>query len=198
MITAVTSAGEARGGGGVDGYSANVRSEPHHHQPTSLGERQHRISLPGSDLRALACGTQISICPIPLLHWSRTYHSRLQTPLVDGRKRPSRGSTQAHPFDIPPVGVTLNVKHTMGRLCYKCFAGGARSTTDACTPGVSSMKKSDLTCPECGAGYRRIELISMPGTRGEFRCLVCDHLLETYDGSRNVALRLTVQPERPK
>jgi len=23
-----------------------------------------------------------------------------------------------------------------------------------------SMKKSDITCPECGAGFRRIELIS--------------------------------------
>jgi hypothetical protein len=40
------------------------------------------------------------------------------------------------------------------------------------------MKKSDVTCSECGAGYRRIELISRPGTRGEFRCLVCDNLLD--------------------
>ena len=56
------------------------------------------------------------------------------------------------------------------------------------------MKKSDVTCPECGAGYRRIQLISRPGDGGEFRCLVCDHLLETFDGARTVALRLTVQP----
>jgi predicted Zn finger-like uncharacterized protein len=58
------------------------------------------------------------------------------------------------------------------------------------------MRKSDVTCPECGAGYRRIELISRPGDRGEFRCLVCDHLIEVFDGARIVALRLTVQPER--
>ena len=58
------------------------------------------------------------------------------------------------------------------------------------------MKKSDVTCPECGAGYRRIELVSKKGTKGEFRCLTCDHLLETFDGSTEVALRLTVQPEK--
>lgn len=55
------------------------------------------------------------------------------------------------------------------------------------------MRKSDVTCPECQAGYRRMELQSKPGTTGEFRCSVCDHLLETFDGSANVVLRLTVQ-----
>jgi transposase-like protein len=65
-------------------------------------------------------------------------------------------------------------------------------------PGVNltAMKKSDVTCPECHAGYRRIELQSKPGTLGEFRCLTCDHLLEIFDGSANVALRLTVQPAK--
>jgi rubredoxin len=58
------------------------------------------------------------------------------------------------------------------------------------------MRKSDVTCPECHAGYRRIELVSKPGTMGEFRCLWCDHVLEAYDGSTEVALRLTVQPEK--
>jgi hypothetical protein len=58
------------------------------------------------------------------------------------------------------------------------------------------MKKSDVTCSQCQAGYRRIELQSKPGTHGEFRCLTCDHLLETFDGSANVALRLTVQPKK--
>jgi predicted Zn finger-like uncharacterized protein len=58
------------------------------------------------------------------------------------------------------------------------------------------MKKSDVTCPECSAGYRRVELTSKPGTRGEFRCLVCGHLLEVFDGSTEVAIRLTVQPEK--
>jgi hypothetical protein len=54
------------------------------------------------------------------------------------------------------------------------------------------MQKSDVTCPECSAGYRRIELATQPGKQGEFRCLVCDHLLEVFDGSREIALRLTV------
>ena len=57
------------------------------------------------------------------------------------------------------------------------------------------MKKSDVTCPECSAGYRRIELAT-PGKQGEFRCLVCDHLLEVFDGSREIAVRLTVQPAK--
>jgi hypothetical protein len=60
----------------------------------------------------------------------------------------------------------------------------------------AKMKKSDVTCPNCRAGYRRIELASRPGAKGEYRCLLCDHLLEIFDGSTEVALRLTVQPER--
>jgi predicted Zn finger-like uncharacterized protein len=58
------------------------------------------------------------------------------------------------------------------------------------------MRKSDVTCPECKAGYRRIELVTSPGTKGEFRCRICSHLLEFFDGSREVALRLTVPPEK--
>lgn len=56
------------------------------------------------------------------------------------------------------------------------------------------MRKSDVTCPKCQAGYRRIELTSKIGVEGEFRCLVCDQVLELLDGSTEVALRLTVQP----
>jgi hypothetical protein len=56
------------------------------------------------------------------------------------------------------------------------------------------MKKSDVTCAKCHAGYRRVELFSKKGTRGEFRCLVCDEVLEVFDGSTDVAMRLTVQP----
>ena len=58
------------------------------------------------------------------------------------------------------------------------------------------MKKSDLICPTCHAGYRRIELTSLPGVKGEYRCLFCDELLERFDGSTDVAIRLTVQPEK--
>jgi hypothetical protein len=56
------------------------------------------------------------------------------------------------------------------------------------------MRKSDVTCPVCQAGYRRIDLTSRPGDRGEFHCLICDGVLEILDGSTAVALRLTVQP----
>jgi transposase-like protein len=58
------------------------------------------------------------------------------------------------------------------------------------------MKKGDITCSECKAGYRRIELATRKGTRGEYRCLLCSHVLEVFDGSTEVAIRLTVQPER--
>jgi transposase-like protein len=58
------------------------------------------------------------------------------------------------------------------------------------------MRKSDVICPECKAGYRRIELVSKKGIKREYRCLLCDHVLEVFDGSTDVALRLTVQPER--
>lgn len=58
------------------------------------------------------------------------------------------------------------------------------------------MRKSDIMCPNCHAGYRRVELASGKGTRGEFRCLFCDQLLEVFDGGTEVAIRLTVQPEK--
>jgi uncharacterized Zn finger protein len=58
------------------------------------------------------------------------------------------------------------------------------------------MKKSDITCPKCHAGYRRVELVSKKGTEGVFRCLLCDHVLEVFDGSADIAIRLTVQPEK--
>jgi transposase-like protein len=56
------------------------------------------------------------------------------------------------------------------------------------------MKKGDITCPACGAGFRRIELSFARGTNGEYRCPACDELLEIFDGSKLVAYRLTVQP----
>jgi predicted Zn finger-like uncharacterized protein len=58
------------------------------------------------------------------------------------------------------------------------------------------MKKDDVTCPECRAGFRRIELASSPGTAGEFRCPLCRHVLEISDGATGIAYRLTVAPEQ--
>jgi hypothetical protein len=56
------------------------------------------------------------------------------------------------------------------------------------------MKKYDVTCLECSAGFQRLELISEPGATGEYRCLVCKQTLEFFDGSKFVAYRLTVHP----
>jgi transposase-like protein len=61
---------------------------------------------------------------------------------------------------------------------------------------ICGMKKGDIICPECRAGYRRIELATSKGTTGEYRCLLCDHTLEVFDGSSEVAIRLTIQPEK--
>jgi transcription elongation factor Elf1 len=61
---------------------------------------------------------------------------------------------------------------------------------------LANMKKSDLTCSNCNAGYRRVELVSKKGSKGEFHCVVCNHVLEVLDGSTEVAIRLTVQPEK--
>ena len=60
------------------------------------------------------------------------------------------------------------------------------------------MRKSDLICSNCGAGYRRLELESKPGAKGQFRCLTCNEVLEVFDGSRDVAIRLTIQPTKRK
>jgi hypothetical protein len=60
------------------------------------------------------------------------------------------------------------------------------------------MRKSDLICSGCGAGYRRVELESKPGAKGQFRCLTCNALLEEFDGSHDVAIRLTIQPIKRK
>jgi predicted ATP-dependent protease len=45
---------------------------------------------------------------------------------------------------------------------------------------------------ERAAVHHRIELVSKKGTKGEFRFLLCNHILEVFDGSTEVALRLTV------
>jgi len=56
------------------------------------------------------------------------------------------------------------------------------------------MMQTDVTCPNCFAGYRRIQLYSRAGRPGEYRCRVCDCLLEVFDDSVEVAYRLTVHP----
>jgi hypothetical protein len=60
------------------------------------------------------------------------------------------------------------------------------------------MKKSDVQCTKCSAGYRRIELISRTGQPGIYHCLVCKQALEEFDGATEVAYRLTVTPAKKK
>jgi hypothetical protein len=54
------------------------------------------------------------------------------------------------------------------------------------------MKKSDLTCSNCHAGFERIEFAGRKGKRGEYLCPICDAVLEVLDGSKNIEYRLTV------
>jgi transposase-like protein len=61
---------------------------------------------------------------------------------------------------------------------------------------VVTGHETDIICPQCKAGYRRIEVASGNGTTGEFRCRICEHILEVFDGSAEVAIRLTVQPQK--
>lgn len=56
------------------------------------------------------------------------------------------------------------------------------------------MKKADVSCFKCGAGFRRLELCSQPGEKGEYRCPVCDSAVEVLDGTKLVAYRLTITP----
>ena len=58
------------------------------------------------------------------------------------------------------------------------------------------MWKSDIICPECGAGYRRVVISSSKGGKGEYRCMTCDHVLEVFDGSFEVLIRLTIPPQK--
>jgi transposase-like protein len=58
------------------------------------------------------------------------------------------------------------------------------------------MKKTDIQCPDCAAAYQRIELVSRRGQPGAYRCKVCNHVLETFDGATEIVYRLTVVPEK--
>ena len=56
------------------------------------------------------------------------------------------------------------------------------------------MRKTDVSCPACHAGFQRIELTSAKGRSGNFCCPVCSHLIESLGGLKPVAYRLTVNP----
>ncbi|WP_445219893.1 hypothetical protein ACKWRH_07050 [Bradyrhizobium sp. Pa8] len=56
------------------------------------------------------------------------------------------------------------------------------------------MRKSDVTCSECGAGFRRLELTSERGTEGKYHCPACGNLIEAFGAAHLVAYRLTIEP----
>jgi len=59
---------------------------------------------------------------------------------------------------------------------------------------IKSMRKDDVICPKCKAGFWRMELSTRRGIKDEYRCPLCDQLLETFDGSTEIAYRLTIVP----
>ena len=56
------------------------------------------------------------------------------------------------------------------------------------------MHTNDVTCSNCGAGFKRIELSFVTGEKGEISCTECSTVLEVLDGTKLIAYRMTVQP----
>ena len=61
---------------------------------------------------------------------------------------------------------------------------------------VRSMRMGSAVCSKCRAGFRRLELESEPGSKGEYRCPLCDNLLETFDGNKLIAYRIMIVPPK--
>jgi len=60
------------------------------------------------------------------------------------------------------------------------------------------MIKSDAICPNCNAGFRRMELSTRRGIKGKYHCPICNQLLETFDGATEIAYRLTITPVKAR
>jgi hypothetical protein len=57
---------------------------------------------------------------------------------------------------------------------------------------IRATQDAQAAGPEPGSGG----IASGGRTKGEHRCLLCDHVLEVFDGSTEGGIRLTVQPEK--
>jgi hypothetical protein len=105
----------------------------------------------------------------------------------DQQYRPNSKSTGPRPVLFPELSI----------CCPHRAATEHEHDTDRQHIGAmkaKAMKRDDVICPGCGAGFRRIELSSRRGIKGEYRCPVCDTLLQTLDGKHLVEYRLTIQP----
>jgi transposase-like protein len=111
-------------------------------------------------------------------------------------------SRPAQRFAAPEVSLCQAMVNRAARRRQDCRTQAAKlrnisaPARAAFEPGPANMQKGDLICPKCGAGFRRITPSSLSGERGEFRCTICDLVLEVFDGSGVVAHRLTVAPSR--
>lgn len=56
------------------------------------------------------------------------------------------------------------------------------------------MKIDDVTCCHCGAGFLRIELRTGQSAGTEYRCPVCDSVIEVFHSDCLIAYRLTEHP----
>jgi hypothetical protein len=105
-------------------------------------------------------------------------------------------------FDLlaPFVSVVLRTRTKFHHGFFRAFARAAMAPSCLGTVVTSGhnriMKKGDVICPQCNAGFRRIELASRSGHAGEFRCPLCDEVLEVFDGSSEIVYRITVAPEK--
>ena len=57
------------------------------------------------------------------------------------------------------------------------------------------MKISDITCANCGSSYEVAESISVRGTAGQVKCVMCGKLLATWQDPKLRAFRLVMSPE---
>jgi uncharacterized Zn-finger protein len=101
-------------------------------------------------------------------------------------------------FDLNAHAALASMRRDhMTRAATKKILATAQSPGTGCVLAHHSrMRKDDVTCPACKAGYRRIEIVSHSGSAGDVRCPLCDTLLEVIDGTTAIAYRLTVAPEK--
>jgi hypothetical protein len=71
-----------------------------------------------------------------------------------------------------------------------------RLVPDSTTITKINLPASIITPPLSAFCSPRRDRADHPYRKGAYRCLLCDHVLEVFDGLTEVAIRLTVQPEK--